>query len=163
MSQTFIESELFVNRYTIYTVSKSTLLSSPWSDNTVLLVVCGTVADVLAPAFMSYLLNGGRILCLCSDFLHLILPTFRTAEVRERELVRFSYARWKQVQMMHHIFCYQASPARTKFSPREPREPDSVSPLPQPTSNARYADLLSTRLIVRSLQISVFLKLYEQC
>lgn len=125
-------------RYAIYSVSKLALLSSPWSDNTVLLVVCGTVADILAPIFMSYLLNGGQILCLCSDFLHLFLPTFRTAEVRERELVRFSYARWKQVQMMHHIFCYQASPARTRFSPHELQAADGTAPPPQPSTKARY-------------------------
>jgi biotin--protein ligase len=130
-------------RYAIYAVSKSALLSSPWSDNTILLVVCGTVSEVLAPTFMSYLLNGGRILCLCSDFLHLVLPTFRTAEVRERELVCFSYARWKHVRMMHHIFCYQASPARTRFSSREPREPGSVEQPPEPSTNARYIDLHS--------------------
>ncbi|XP_023706545.1 uncharacterized protein LOC111863940 isoform X3 [Cryptotermes secundus] len=132
-----IRSTLQRDKYVIYTVSKSTLLSSPWSDNTILLVVCGTVADILAPTFMSYLLNGGRILCLCSDFLHLVLPTFRTAEVREHELVRFSYARWKHVQMMHHIFCYQASPARTRFSPREPQEPDNVAASPQQSTNSR--------------------------
>ncbi|XP_021926967.1 biotin--protein ligase isoform X2 [Zootermopsis nevadensis] len=132
--KTVIHSTLQRHKYTIYTVSKSTLLSSPWSDNTVLLVVCGTVADVLAPTFVNYLLNGGHILCMCSDFLHLILPTFRTAEVRERELVRFSYGRWKQVQMMHHIFCYQASPARTRFSPREP---ENVVEPPQPSCNTR--------------------------
>jgi biotin--protein ligase len=135
--KTVIQSALRRNRYIIYSVSKSALLSSPWSENAVLLVVCGTVADILAPIFMSYLLNGGQILCLCSDFLHLFLPTFRTAEVRERELVRFSYARWKQVQMMHHIFCYQASPAHTRFSTRELQAADGAAPPPQPSTKAR--------------------------
>ena len=37
-------------------------------------------------------------------------------QVREHELVRFSYGDWKRVRMMHHIFCYQASPARKQFS-----------------------------------------------
>lgn len=148
--KTVIQSTLQRHKYAIYTVSKSVLLSSPWSDNTILLVVCGTVADILAPAFMSYLLNGGRILCLCSDFLHLVLPTFRTAEVRERELVRFSYARWKQVQMMHHIFCYQASPARTRFSPREPQEADSGAPPPQPSTKARAPQPPSSVQVVDS-------------
>lgn len=37
-------------------------------------------------------------------------------QVREHELVRFSYGEWKGVKMMHHIFCYQPSPAKKQFS-----------------------------------------------
>lgn len=37
-------------------------------------------------------------------------------KVREHELVRFSYGEWKGVKMMHHIFCYQPSPAKKQFS-----------------------------------------------
>lgn len=86
------------------------------------------------------------MLCLCSDLLHIVLPTYRTAEVknildtqtvvsivfydvwnfffvflfsikvRENELVRFSYNKWENVKMMHHIFCYQPSPVKKHFS-----------------------------------------------
>ena len=108
-------------RYAVYPASTAALATGSWCDNTVLLVVCGSVPDMLAPRFLQYLLQGGSLLCLCSDLLYLVLPTFRTAEVRERELVQFSYAKWKRVRMMHHIFCYQASPAHTKFSPRDAR------------------------------------------
>ncbi|KAJ9584247.1 hypothetical protein L9F63_021409 [Diploptera punctata] len=140
---TVLHSTLQRDKYAIYPVSQSALLSSPWSDNTVLLVMCGNVAESLAARFLHYLLQGGRVLCLCSDFLHMVLPTFRTAEVRERELVQFSYARWKQVRMMHHIFCYQASPARTKFSPKEPRDNEPPAPsarAPQPPSSVQVMD-----------------------
>jgi len=99
-------------------MSKEALRSSTaWIHNTRLLVVSGSVPDDLAQLFLSYVLAGGRVLCLCSDLLHLVLPSFRTAEVRHNELVRFSYARWKNVPMMHHVFCYQASPVRTRFAP----------------------------------------------
>lgn len=30
---------------------------------------------------LDYLLNGGQILCLCSDFINTVLPTYTTAEV----------------------------------------------------------------------------------
>nr|CAD7202941.1 unnamed protein product [Timema douglasi] len=133
-----LHSTLQRHRYCIYPTSKPLLLSSPWSDHAQLLVVCGTVPDVLAPVFMSYLLSGGHMLCLCSDFLHLVLPTFRTAEVRERELVHFSYGRWKQVPMMHHIFCYQASPAKSRF----PQEDDGhrLTNPPKPPATVEVMD-----------------------
>lgn len=56
------------------------------------------------------------MLCLCSDLLHVVLPNYRTAEVREQELAQFSYNRWQKVHMMHHIFCYQPSPIKKHFS-----------------------------------------------
>ena len=115
----------FFFRYAIYSMSRQSLLSNPWMQGTRLLVVCGSVPDSLAPLFLSYMLGGGRILCLCSDFLHLVLPTFRTAEVRQHELVRFSYAQWKNVPMMHHVFCYQASPVHTRFSVGDPKSSQS--------------------------------------
>ncbi|XP_068082947.1 biotin--protein ligase [Anabrus simplex] len=135
-----LHSTLHRHKYTIYPVTKAQLLSSPWADNTILLVVNGCVPDDVAPLFMSYLLGGGRMLCLCSDFLHLVLPTFRTAEVRERELVRFSYGRWRQVRMMHHIFCYQASPARSRFGSKEADDVPSNAP-PKPPSSVEVVDV----------------------
>ncbi|KAJ8982609.1 hypothetical protein NQ317_005081 [Molorchus minor] len=83
-----------------------------WDDSTVLVVVCGTVPPNLTFHLLQYLTTGGQLLCLCSDLLYSVLDTFTTAEVREHELVRFTYGKWKQVEMMHHIFCYQASPAK---------------------------------------------------
>lgn len=114
-------------RYAVYSMSRQSLLSNPWMQGTRLLVICGSVPDSLAPMFLSYMLNGGRILCLCSDFLHLVLPTYRTAEVRQHELVRFSYSRWKNVPMMHHVFCYQASPVHTRFPSGEPQSSSRAS------------------------------------
>ncbi|KAJ8954187.1 hypothetical protein NQ318_005782 [Aromia moschata] len=87
-----------------------------WDGSTVLVVVCGTVPPNLTFHLLQYLISGGQLLCLCSDLLYSVLHTFTTAEVREHELVRFSYGKWKQVRMMHHIFCYQASPAKKQFS-----------------------------------------------
>lgn len=87
-----------------------------WNSSTVLVVVCGGVTPNLTGQLLHYLIGGGQLLCLCSDLLHSVLQTFTTAEVREHELVRFSYGNWQRVKMMHHIFCYQASPARKQFS-----------------------------------------------
>lgn len=103
-------------------------------DTTALVVVCGSVDPKLTSTLMKFLLSGGQLLCLCSDLLYSVLHTFTTAEVllhlfflfpsdrwwipqvREHELVRFTYGKWSNVRMMHHIFCYQASPARKQFS-----------------------------------------------
>ncbi|KAK7790651.1 hypothetical protein R5R35_006543 [Gryllus longicercus] len=130
--KTVLHSTLHRHKYTIYPVNREQLLSAPWMDNTLLVVVCGNVPETLAPLFLTYVLAGGRMLCLCSDLLHLVLPTFRTAEVRERELVRFSYSRWRGVHLMHHVFCYQASPARTRFSRQDATTVSEEAP---PTSD----------------------------
>lgn len=87
-----------------------------WNDTTTLVVVCGQVPAALTSHLLGYLIHGGQLLCLCSDLLYSVLQPFSTAEVREHELVRFSYGEWKRVKMMHHIFCYQASPAKKQFS-----------------------------------------------
>lgn len=80
------------------------------------MIVCGNVGNDVASQVVEFLVHGGKLLALCSDILKTLLPTFKTAEVRENELVRFSYGKWKHVRMMHHVFCYQASPVKTKFS-----------------------------------------------
>ncbi|KAK4878109.1 hypothetical protein RN001_010615 [Aquatica leii] len=72
--------------------------SSLWADTACLIVVCGNVPPNISTQFLQYLINGGKLL------------------FREHELVRFSYENWKRVKMMHHVFCYQASPAKRQFS-----------------------------------------------
>ncbi|KAJ6634628.1 hypothetical protein Bhyg_13204, partial [Pseudolycoriella hygida] len=105
------------NTYTIYPFIPQPPKAKVWMENTTLLVVCGYVSQELSDAFTEYFLNGGHMMSICSDLLHAILPTFRShAEVREHELVQFSYGRWQKVKMMHHIFCYQPSPVKKHFS-----------------------------------------------
>lgn len=108
-----------------------------WNDSTALVVVCGDIPPTLTSHLLQYFLNGGQLLCLCSDFLYSVLHTFTTAEVREHELVRFSYGQWKQVKMMHHIFCYQASPTKKQFSKESDQSSDnSSSPVAPRTPSA---------------------------
>lgn len=67
------------NRYTIYELPAT---GSPYfADNSTLVVVCGNVNPNLTSHLLSYFLNGGNLLCLCSDFLNSVLHTFTTAEV----------------------------------------------------------------------------------
>ncbi|CAG9814996.1 unnamed protein product [Phaedon cochleariae] len=110
-----ISSMLNKEKYTIYDLPTDPT-QNIWNDSTVLVVVCGNVPPNLTFHLLQYLVTGGQLLCLCSDFLYSVLHTFTTAEVREHELVRFTYGKWAQVKMMHHIFCYQASPAKKQFS-----------------------------------------------
>lgn len=57
-----------------------------WKDTAALLVVCGSVATTMGELFVDYFLHGGKVLSLCSDVLHFILPTYRTAEVMPNNL-----------------------------------------------------------------------------
>ncbi|XP_011695670.1 PREDICTED: biotin--protein ligase isoform X3 [Wasmannia auropunctata] len=105
-----------------------------WIDQVSLVVLSGNVRAELGAQLVEYIIHGGKLLALCSDMLHILLPTFQTAEVRENELVQFSYGKWKQVRMMHHIFCYHASPVRTRFS--QDQEDTRTPPLNPPTSTS---------------------------
>lgn len=111
-----IKNILHPDRYTIYELKTEQLKTSIWVDNTTLLIVCGSISPKLGPILMEYFLCGGKMLCLCSDVLNMVLPIYRTAEVRESELVQFSYGRWHKIQLMHHIFCYHPSPIKKHFS-----------------------------------------------
>ncbi|XP_059610986.1 uncharacterized protein LOC132257934 [Phlebotomus argentipes] len=111
-----LQDVLEEDTYTIYPLTVCQVKNRIWMDNVSLLVVCGNVIDGVAAPLQDFFLGGGRILCICSDLIHIVLPTYRTAEVREHELVQFSYGRWRQVRMCHHIFCYQPSPVKKNFS-----------------------------------------------
>lgn len=70
------------NTYTVYPLTAQQVRSGIWSDNSSLLVVCGSVngSDV-GQIFLDYFFKGGKVLCLCSDLLRHVLPTYHTAEV----------------------------------------------------------------------------------
>lgn len=111
--------------YTVYPLSPSEVKNKIWLENTTMLVVCGSVSQEIGQILLDFFLKGGKMLCLCSDLLRIILPTYRTAEVREHELVQFSYGKWQKIKMMHHIFCYQPSPVKKHFST------EGEEPIPQ--------------------------------
>lgn len=111
-----IKNILHPDRYTIYELNTEQLKTSFWIDNTTLLIICGPTSPEVGAILMEYFLCGGKMFCLCSDVLNMVLPTYRTAEVREQELVQFSYGRWQKIQLMHHIFCYHPSPVKKHFS-----------------------------------------------
>ncbi|KAK6641797.1 hypothetical protein RUM44_013514 [Polyplax serrata] len=138
-----LNETLHKHKYTIYNITETQLLSGVWAANCLLLVICGNVSQRVEPILTTYLIQGGKLLCLCSSFLHSLLPTFRTAEIREREMVHFTYGRWRRVRLMHHVFCYQNSPSRTKFSgdsDETSSEKDRVSPIPQAPSSVEVID-----------------------
>lgn len=78
------------NTYTIYPLTDQQVRSRVWLDNTELLVVCGSVGSDVGVIFLDYFFNGGKILCLCSDLLRHVLPTYHTAEVGQSGL-NFAY------------------------------------------------------------------------
>ncbi|XP_047353177.1 biotin--protein ligase isoform X2 [Vespa velutina] len=114
--KTVLEASLGTDKYILYVLSREEACSDVWMEQAALVVVCGNVGVEISTQLIEYIVHGGKLLALCSDTLHTLLPSFKTAEVREHELVHFSYGKWKHVRMMHHIFCYQASPVRTRFS-----------------------------------------------
>ncbi|GBP60675.1 Biotin--protein ligase [Eumeta japonica] len=115
------------NKYTIYSISKDTLEAGAWRGRAALVAVAGDVVSRAASLLLAHLLDGGRLLALCSNLLHTVLPYYKTAEVRENEIVQFTYDKWKSVKMKHHIFCYQASPAKKQFSTESDRQPSKYT------------------------------------
>lgn len=68
--------------YTVYPLANQDVVRNKiWIENTTLLVVCGNVPSSVGKILLDYFLNGGNMLCICSDVLHIIIPTFRMAEV----------------------------------------------------------------------------------
>lgn len=73
---------LKTNTYTIYPLTVQQVRDRVWLDNAALLVVCGSInGSDLGPIFLDFFFNGGKLLCLCSDLLRHVLPTYHTAEV----------------------------------------------------------------------------------
>ncbi|XP_049280287.1 biotin--protein ligase [Anopheles funestus] len=116
------------NTYTIYPITTGQAMASSWQQSTVLIIVAGTLDVEVRKILLDYFLHGGLVFSLCSDMLDIILPDSKTAEIRERELVSFSYRKWKQIKMLHHIFCYQLSPAKKQFS-LESEETSTLLPI----------------------------------
>lgn len=77
------------NTYTVYPLTAQQVRSRVWLDNTSLLIVCGSVngSDV-GTIFLDYFFQGGKVLCLCSDLLRHVLPTYHTAEVSFIQLIK---------------------------------------------------------------------------
>ncbi|KAJ2954764.1 hypothetical protein O0L34_g3067 [Tuta absoluta] len=121
-----LKKVLDVDRYTLYCVSREALEAGAWRGRAALVAVAGCVGRC-APLLLAHLLDGGRLLALCSDLLHTVLPYYKTAEIRENEVVQFSFDKWKSVKMKHHIFCYQASPAKKQFSTESERQPSKYT------------------------------------
>lgn len=70
------------NTYTVYPLNAQQVCSRVWLDNTSLLVVCGSVnGSEVGKIFLDFFFKGGKVLCLCSDLLGHVLPTYHTAEV----------------------------------------------------------------------------------
>lgn len=76
-----LEQLLERNVYTIYPLMPQQAAQKYWTEQTALLVVCGSVAPGIGQVLVDYFLQGGKVLSLCSDILHFILPNYRTAEV----------------------------------------------------------------------------------
>lgn len=124
-----LTSILADSTYTVYPLTSAQVLTRIWMDHTRLLIVCGSANETeIGNCFLDYFFKGGKVLCLCSDLLGLVLPTYHTAEVREHELVQFSYGKWQNIKMMHHIFCYQPSPIKKHFSHDSDEPPKDPSP-----------------------------------
>ncbi|XP_037897765.1 biotin--protein ligase isoform X2 [Glossina fuscipes] len=141
--------------YTIYNLTEEIVEKKCWPDTTFLLVVCGPIPAAFGEIFVDYFLRGGKVLSLCSDVLHFILPNYRTAEVREHELVQFSYDKWHKVKMMHHIFCYQPSPVRKNFSTESDEGSSANSQHPALVCLPRSIELMDLQGIAHQLDVKV--------
>ncbi|XP_066944655.1 microtubule-associated protein futsch isoform X2 [Macrobrachium rosenbergii] len=120
-----LKSCLNQDRYIIYQLTDEMAFKSPWAGSTTLLVVCGDVPAHISTAFIRYLLQGGRVLSICSDFLNMAVPLFGTVEVQEQAVVSVSYHQWSGVQLLHHQHCFHSSPQHKRFS-REVEKPKAI-------------------------------------
>ncbi|XP_066944658.1 microtubule-associated protein futsch isoform X5 [Macrobrachium rosenbergii] len=133
-----LKSCLNQDRYIIYQLTDEMAFKSPWAGSTTLLVVCGDVPAHISTAFIRYLLQGGRVLSICSDFLNMAVPLFAfelpwtsslvasgTVEVQEQAVVSVSYHQWSGVQLLHHQHCFHSSPQHKRFS-REVEKPKAI-------------------------------------
>ncbi|XP_062525390.1 biotin--protein ligase isoform X3 [Bombyx mori] len=127
-----LKKVLDCDRYTVQSVSRAALEAGAWRGRAALVAVAGC-AGRGAALLLAHLLDGGRLLALCSDLLHSVLPYYKTAEVRENEIVQFTYDKWKSVKMKHHIFCYQASPAKKQFSTESDRQASQENNMTRPS------------------------------
>jgi len=79
------------------------------------MIVVGNFNSQIINEFLEYVVEGGQLLVLCSNMLKTILPMFKTSEMRESRLVNVSYDKYKNIDMVHDVFCYQASPVPARF------------------------------------------------
>uniref|UniRef100_A0A182N9Z3 LIM zinc-binding domain-containing protein n=1 Tax=Anopheles dirus TaxID=7168 RepID=A0A182N9Z3_9DIPT len=138
---------LELNTYTIYPITTGQVMASTWQQSTVLIIVAGSLDTDVRKILLDFFLHGGLVFSLCSDMLDIILPDSKTAEIRERELVSFSYRKWKQIKMLHHIFCYQLSPSKNQFS-LESEETATLLPV-------SYVDVSDRKGIPHSLVVEI--------
>lgn len=76
------------NTYTVYPITAQQARNRIWLDNTSLLVVCGSVnGSDIGSIFLDFFFKGGKVLCLCSDLLRHVLPTYHTAEVTRWKII----------------------------------------------------------------------------
>ncbi|XP_041982887.1 biotin--protein ligase isoform X2 [Aricia agestis] len=115
-----LKNVLDPERYTIYSVPLTVLCSGAWRGKVALIAVVGNTGEA-TPHLLRYFLDGGRLLAICSDLLQSVVPYYRTAEIRENEIVQFSFDKWKAVKLKHHVLCFQASPAKKQFSSESDR------------------------------------------
>lgn len=86
-----LKNVLEVDMYTVYPLIAQDIRSRVWMDNTTLLIVCGNVPKDIGKILLDYFIQGGKMLCLCSDVLHIVLPTYRMAEVKETQSFLLKY------------------------------------------------------------------------
>ncbi|XP_059473791.1 biotin--protein ligase [Neocloeon triangulifer] len=91
-------------RYTMYNVNAEQMKSSAWLKSTALVVVHGNVPEKLAPLLISYLVTGGKVLCIASSMIFVPFPELRSVPVQPDQLASFSYQKWKQTRLLHQIF-----------------------------------------------------------
>lgn len=97
-------------------LTKEEAESGMWIETVGLLIVVGNLNASLIKKLVTSVTKGGKVLALCSNMLQTLLPVFKTAEVQENKLVTCSYDIYKNIDMVHDLFCYQASPVHARFS-----------------------------------------------
>ncbi len=95
------------DKYVIYQLKHEQVFSSPWADNTLLLIIASErVYDGIDQAFLQYFLKGGRVASFGSFFDGLLLRRV-AASSSIASIMSLTYKQWKDVVVISTKFRYQ--------------------------------------------------------
>ncbi|XP_022192172.2 biotin--protein ligase [Nilaparvata lugens] len=114
-------------RYTVYILNTSQMLTAPWLNNVCLLVIAGHISPDITNRLKSYVTDGnGRLLCFGSNLLDAFVPQLSGAEVKD-EMGLLTFSKWSRVEVMHRVLKYQFSDEKNGLESFSNYLPNSIT------------------------------------
>lgn len=94
------------NSYTLYHLKHDQVNTTPWSDNTALLIICvENLYDHVDQTFISYFKNGGKVVSFCSC-LDQHFAQREKGQTQSLGIVSLSYKSWRKVHVISSRYVY---------------------------------------------------------